>query len=161
MCILDQHVTDCKLAKLMVPALCVGSPNCTIFYSNSPSSGHPAITLLITVVSSHVILPSFRIDAFLIERVRVKFLVDTAVPPITKEFTVNPLGRFRSSFVSPRVTVSVSPVGRVTLRLRISLTSHMKVRGSVGHTPPAVHCESLKLADADGIAAAYGIHSVL
>ena len=102
-----------------------------------------------------MILPLFRIGAFLIERVRVKFIVDTTVSTMTKEFTVNPLGRF---FVSPRDT---SPVGRVSRRLRISLISQVKTRGSAGHTPPDAHCESLKLATADGIAAAYGIHSVL
>ena len=49
-------------------------------------------------------------------------------------------------------TASCSPVGRVIHRTGAPLTSQVKTRESFGHTPPAVHLASLKLATADGVA---------
>ena len=55
-------------------------------------------------------------------------------------------------------TASFSPLGRIIRRTGASITSQVKTRGSFGHTPPAVHLASLKLATADGVASVNWIY---
>ena len=113
-----------------------------------PVIGQVAFALLLAVVLSHMISPPPNREALSIESVRLKVLVETSISVIFKETAVKPVGRSISAGVSPRDIISWSPVGSITRRRIVSLTSQVKSSGSDGFTPPVVHASVKKLATA-------------
>ena len=139
-----QHTVKLVL-KLLISDMTTG-----IYHSDSKLSllkiRQLALAWFLGVVSSHVISPPPKREALAIEMVMLKFLVDSSTSVITKDTAVKPVGRATSAAVSPTDTISWSPVGSTTRRRTIALTSQVKLRGSVGFTPPVAHASFVNLA---------------
>ena len=101
-------------------------------------------------VSSHLISPpcASKKEALAIERVSEKLLRDSLNSIISNDTALKPGAMYTAAAVSPTDIISCAPDGSITRR-RITLSSQVKRRGSVGFTPPVVHSSFAKLATAD------------
>ena len=114
-----------------------------------PIIGQLALAWFLEVVSSHLISPPPKREALAIEMVKLKLLWKSFISVISNDTAVKPVGRYKSTAVSPTDTISCSPVGSNNRKRTTPLTSQVKRRGSVGFTPPVAHAAFVKLATAD------------
>ena len=113
------------------------------------NNGHLAVAIVVVVVSSHLISPPSKREAFAIKMLTIKSLLLSSISVILKDTAEKPCGSAKSAAVSPRDATSWDPLGSSTRMRATPYSSQVKRRESVGCTPPFVHCSFVKLAIVD------------